>query len=247
MPEYPATSDGVDVGAYCRDVEAHLCRRNGGHLIRLVGPAFTLVRGWATQGIPLRVVLHGVDQTITRLEARGPRRRPVRVEFCEADVLGAYDQWRRAIGPHASRVTTAGDASGDGEVPLRRSPSLARHMERVVERLSSVRAGCDLAAGQAAAVDAALAALDEVLTQARGARGDAKQQVRAALVQVDETLLAALVEAHADTDGALDARVRQELRPLRERLTQTAYEDAAARVRRHLLRLDLGIPEIALP
>ena len=42
-----AVSDGVDVPAYCREVEAYLCRRNGGHLIRLVGPSFELVRDWA--------------------------------------------------------------------------------------------------------------------------------------------------------------------------------------------------------
>ena len=42
-----------DVHAYCREVEAYLCRRNDGHLIRVVGPAFELVKGWAAQGIPL--------------------------------------------------------------------------------------------------------------------------------------------------------------------------------------------------
>ncbi len=95
---------GVDIGAFCREVEAHLCRVNGGHLVRIVGPAFELVSGWAKEGMPLRIVLHGVDRTVTRLTAKGPRRRPVRIEFCEADVRDAYDQWRRAVGV---RVATA--------------------------------------------------------------------------------------------------------------------------------------------
>ena len=51
----PAAEHDEDAGAYCRAIEAHLCRKNDGHLIRISGPAFDLVRGWAEQGIPLRV------------------------------------------------------------------------------------------------------------------------------------------------------------------------------------------------
>ena len=40
----------VDLGAYCRAIEAHLCRVNGGHLIRVVGVAFDLV---ARRAIPI--------------------------------------------------------------------------------------------------------------------------------------------------------------------------------------------------
>ena len=36
------------VDDYCRQVEAYLCRKNDGHLVRIVGPAFEQVCGWAT-------------------------------------------------------------------------------------------------------------------------------------------------------------------------------------------------------
>jgi hypothetical protein len=64
---------------YCRQIEAHLCRKNDGHLIRIVGPAFEQVCGWATRGVPLTVAKRA-DRTRTLLCER-PRRRPVRVEF----------------------------------------------------------------------------------------------------------------------------------------------------------------------
>src|SRR6187549_31862 len=108
MHETDVTSPAAtDIGAFCRAVEAHLCRVNGGHLVRIVGPAFELVAGWAKEGLPLRVVLHGVDRTVARLTAKGPRRRPVRIEFCEADVRDATDQWRRAVGVHAAATQAA--------------------------------------------------------------------------------------------------------------------------------------------
>jgi hypothetical protein len=45
----------IDADDYCRQIEAHLCRKNDGHLIRIVGPAFEQVSGWAREGIPLSV------------------------------------------------------------------------------------------------------------------------------------------------------------------------------------------------
>ena len=91
---------------YCRQVEAYLCRKNDGHLIRIVGPAFEQVCGWAAKGVPLTVAMRGIDRYFERYYARGPRRRPVRIEFCEADVMDVFDEWRRALG-----ITTA-DAAG---------------------------------------------------------------------------------------------------------------------------------------
>ena len=42
--------------------------------------------------------MRGIDRYFERYYAKGPRRRPVRVEFCEADVLDVFDEWRRAVG-----------------------------------------------------------------------------------------------------------------------------------------------------
>ena len=78
------TQDPAD---YCRQIETYLCRKNEGHLIRIVGPVFEQVSAWAAQGVPLAVAFKGIDRYCERYYAKGPRRRPVRVEFCEADIL----------------------------------------------------------------------------------------------------------------------------------------------------------------
>ena len=61
----------MDTDEYCRDIEAHLCRRNGGHLVRLVGPAFDMVRGWAAAGFRSRWRCRGSTAYVDR----GPARR----------------------------------------------------------------------------------------------------------------------------------------------------------------------------
>src|SRR5256886_2978161 len=88
----------LDIQGYCREIEAYLCRKNDGHLIRVVGPSFELVSSWAAQGIPLKIAFRGIDRYFERYYSKGPRRRPVRIDFCEADVLDVFDEWRRALG-----------------------------------------------------------------------------------------------------------------------------------------------------
>ena len=76
---------------YVRAIEAHVCQKNDGHLIRVVGPAFEVVCAWERQGIPLKVALRGIDRYFERYYRNGPKRRPVRVEFCDTDVLETFD------------------------------------------------------------------------------------------------------------------------------------------------------------
>ena len=71
-------------------------------------------------GVPLTVAMRGIDRYFERYYAKGPRRRPVRVEFCEADVLDVFDEWRRALG------ITVADASQPRRIADGREASAAR-------------------------------------------------------------------------------------------------------------------------
>ena len=45
---------GTESVDFCREIETYLCKKNDGHLIRVVGPSFELVSGWAERGVPLK-------------------------------------------------------------------------------------------------------------------------------------------------------------------------------------------------
>ena len=169
----------MDPGAYCRHVEAYLCARNQGHLIRIVGPAFELVNGWSAAGIPLSVVRRAVDTVCARQRARGRRRRPIRIEFCEADVLDLFDDWKRAVGVGVGLSAPAADpdAGGEGSAgAVRRRSSLAAHLERAATRLAAW-AGAGEAEALARSVAAAAAELDAA--RPGEARPDPGEQVEA--------------------------------------------------------------------
>ena len=123
------------VDEYCRDIETYLCRKNDGHLIRVVGPSFEIVSrlGGAGRAAEDRVRRHrpllrallpqgsappaGEDRLLRRRRARCLRRMAPR-HRCSVDV---------------GLVSTSNQQSAIGN----KATSLPAHLERVVMRLTS--------------------------------------------------------------------------------------------------------------
>ena len=159
---------------YCREIETYLCRKNDGHLIRVVGPSFELVSHWEQQGIPLKIAFQGIDRYFERYYRRGPRRRPVKIDFCEADVLDVFDEWRRAVG--VAPAARAGGADGversaESLAPSASRSSLPAHLERVVTRLTAARANGSLGGEFDTVIDDIARELDQARSTSRGVRG----------------------------------------------------------------------------
>ena len=147
---------------YCRAVEAYLCRKNDGHLIRIVGPAFEQVCAWSRRGVPLAIAGRGIDRYFDRYYAKGTRRRPVRVEFCEADVLDVFDEWRRAIGIPSAAVAGGGLVGRGGTADLRvgqREGSAIEIHAGAVDGTAGAAAATGAGVGRCLPVGAAIAAI----------------------------------------------------------------------------------------
>lgn len=232
----------MDPAEYCREVEAYLCRKNEGHLVRIAGPAFEQVCGWAAAGVPLKIAFRGIDRYCERYYAKGPKRRPVRVEFCEADILDLFDDWRRAVGVNA---TTAA-AGEDAPEPPARKASLASHIERAVARLTGARAGGTRSARFDASMAAAVRELDGLAADASRARGDARTAIVDRLAGLDRQVLdAALREIDAATAATLHRETEAELAPFGSRMAPEARARAAEAAYARLVRETLGIPVIS--
>jgi hypothetical protein len=229
----------TDPAEYAREVETYLCRKNEGHLIRIVGPAFEQVCGWARQGVPLKIAFRGIDRYCERYYAKGPRRRPVRIEFCEADILDLFDDWRRAVG-----VTAQASAGDEPEEPRGRRTALASHLERVIARLTALRAG-RVGSALTDAVDSAVRELDGLAADARHARGEARDRIVERLAEIDRALLEAAGRVcDAAASAGRGAEAEPELAPFGSRMTPEARERAAAAAMARLLRESFGLPVI---
>jgi hypothetical protein len=190
----------------------------------------------------LNVAMRGIDRYFERYYAKGPRRRPVRVEFCEADVMDVFDEWRRALG-----ITTTESPAATPAPPVRegrRDESLPAHLERVVARLTALRAGDDRSLDTT--LDEIVNAIDVARAGAKTIRGEARQTLIARLRELDRRLLDA---AHAGCDAhtmqALTTEADADLAPFRGRMAPDAYEQSRRAAIDRLLRERRKLPTIA--
>jgi len=236
--------DGLDLGQYCRSVEEHLARVNEGHIIRIVGPAFELVRSWATEGIPLAVVYRGIEQKAERHRA-GRSKRPLRLEFCEDDVRAVYDEWRRAVGlwslDEGERTTGEGEAA---PTPHARRPSAVRELDRVVDRLSAAAGRLDESEAFRTRVAGILAAAIELREEVRRTRGDARRALAPRAADLDHAIADAAMLAEPEALARARAEAIEDLAPFRGRLTPDAWERAIDRAVDRLMRARRGLPVI---
>ncbi|MCC7008414.1 MAG: hypothetical protein IT184_06325 [Acidobacteria bacterium] len=245
----PEQGSAVDVGEYCRALEAHLTRVNDGQIIRIVGPAFELARGWAREGIPLSIVCHGIDRKAERHNA-GQARRALRLEFCEADVIATYERWRRAIGLRRSSLPSTNEpvADDDAAEPERRSGSVTRQLDRAMDRLSRVAGRLDRSEAFREAVTGVCQDLSTLREAVRGSRGAARAALLARLPAIDEAVLAAArAEVGEESVRALGELAAGELAPFRGRLTPAAWDQSVAISTSRLLRDQLDLPTIHEP
>jgi hypothetical protein len=238
-------SEEDERGEYCRELETYLCRKNDGHLIRIVGPAFEQVCGWSSRGIPLKLAMRGIDRYFERYYAKGRRRRPVRVEFCEPDVLDVFDEWRRSVGVSAASPSEGGSCdAATGSSSGSSAGSLPAHLERIIARLTTLRAGEDRSIDSA--VDAIVRELDAARPKAKTVRGDAREILLDRLRELDASLIEAVRAQYGDgTLQQLAAEADEELRPFRSRMSPETYQQSHRACVDRLLRDRARLPTIA--
>jgi hypothetical protein len=224
------------VDEYCRQIETYLCQKNDGHLIRVVGPSFEIVSGWAEQGVPIKIALAGIDRYFERYYRKGPRRRPVKIDFCDADVLDVFDEWKRAVGAQSSVASPQSSVS---------RPSLPSHLERVVLRLTSARVGGSLGDEFDAVIDRVAAELDTARAKAGGLRGEARQALLDRLSALDAELIRqARLSIDAGAMAAMTRAAESELAGFRGGMTADAFARAREAALDQLVRERLKLPAI---
>lgn len=237
----------ADVADYCRQVEAHLTRVNGGHLVRVVGPGFALVRQWADEGVPLSVVFRGIEQKAER-HAAGASKRPLRIEFCEADVRALYDDWRRAIG-----VTGTPAPAGTGSVDPADSTATGRRrsapkaIDRAIDRLGRLAGRLELPGEFRDAMSRIIEQLSSLRGELSHTRGAARQLLLERLGPIDRQLLDhARVAVPSGVIGEIIARAEQDLAPYRDRLSPDAWARAVSVTVDRGVREHLELPSLEL-
>ncbi|MEO6222483.1 MAG: hypothetical protein ABIP90_04480 [Vicinamibacterales bacterium] len=237
----------ADLADYCRQVEAHLTRVNGGHLVRVVGPGFALVKQWADDGVPLSVVFRAIEQKAER-HAVGASRRPLRIEFCENDVRALFDDWRRAIGVSASPDGNAGgEVASAGSGPTAKRRSVQKAIQRAIDRLGRLAGRLELSEEFREAMSRAIEQLSTLRDELVHTRGAAREHLLERFGPLERDLLdQARGVVPADVMRDLTIRAEQDLAPYRARLTPDAWARAVSITVDRGVREHLDLPSLEL-
>jgi hypothetical protein len=229
--------------SYCRDVESYLCRKNDGHLVRIVGPAFDLVCTWADRNVPLSIIKRAIDRAFERYHSKGQKRRPFRIEFCEEDVLEMFDAWCRAVGVSDTSLIELGNCS----TRERRAPSLVRHLDRIISDLISGRNGSIYPQKLTVLTDQIIETLDSFRSNAKTVRGEARQRIFEQLALFDQELTSA-VRTYSDSSLRKNLYIDAEndLSAFRDRMPKEEFQRAVEAGTDRLLRDHFKLPRISL-
>lgn len=173
-------------------------------------------RAWHEAGIPFELVEATLREVFERRRARGTERKMTSLRSCRRSVEAAWERQREL------RAAAA-------------VPSAAPPID-VGKRLEAL----------AAALPAKLPGRGEVEARLRSLRGEAAA-VEEALAELDQEILAAAEDAFTDAEkAALEKDLESVLAKLRRRLGAEQLQGARRDLREKLLRERLGLPELSL-
>ncbi|MET0624050.1 MAG: hypothetical protein ABW250_13785 [Pyrinomonadaceae bacterium] len=249
---------------YFTEIEEAFIRRRGRHL--LVSPLdWSLMESWKAMGIPLHVVLRGIEKSFDSYESR-PRNRSVKTLFyCQEEVEAQFAEWLESqtgahrdaaaepdaasAEPGAAEAKKAAEADDARALPFPRAVIEAHLSESRAELARALERR--RARGEDDAVCEALARagsrLEELAADfGRAARPDA-ELLEASLADLEGLIeralrasltQAALEEARAEAAG--------QLKPYRARMERATYEQTLDNLLAKSLRETAGVPRLSL-
>lgn len=247
---------------YFTEIEDAFIRRRGKHL--LVSPLdWSLMESWKAMGIPLHVVLRGIEKAFDSYEAR-PRNRSVKTLFyCQEEVEAQFAEWRESqTGAHAAAESGAGpEAGGAGKsdagaaAAAGEGTALPFPREVITAHLADCRRELGRAletrgAGEEALREAlarAAARLEEVAADFERAARPNAELLESSLTDLEGLIDRALhtslpAEAIAEARAAAGAQ----LKPYRARMERATYEQTLDNLTAKALREAAGVPRLSL-
>jgi len=225
---------------YFTEIEDTFVRRRGKHLF-LSPMDWALMETWKQQGIPLHIVLRGIEKSFDSFEAR-PRKRTVKsLLYCQEEIEAQYEEWLEArVGASTANGDTDADKTPFSEEAI--SEHLQRSRESLVQ-LAETRKPDDLSEAMTRAA-ALLAEIEQDL--AAGAPLDTRK-LEDSLGGLERMLNDSMftVASAADLEAQKEA-VKNQLKPYRNHMEASIYNQTFNNLLLKRLREQFAIPRLSL-
>ena len=192
---------------------------------------------WKQQGIPLHIVLRGVERSFDSYESR-PRKRTVKsLLYCQEEVEAQYAEWLEArVG--ASEQT---DDTDSAKTPFS-APAISEHLQRChseLVRLSQSRKEDDLSE----ALTRAASLLHEIHEDAVLDTRRLEDSLTGLERMLNDAMLNVITATELET---LKNGVKDQLKPYRSQMETDVYNQTFDNLLLKRLREQFGVPRLSL-
>jgi hypothetical protein len=225
---------------YFTEIEDAFVRRRGKHLF-LSPLDWALMETWKQQGIPLHIVLRGVERSFDSYESR-PRKRSVKtLLYCQEEVESQYAEWVEArVG-----VSEQTDGAESEKTPFT-ATAIIEHLQRCQSeliRLARSRKEDDLAEALARAAGLLQEIYDDVTGNAVLDTRRLEDSLTGLERMLNEAMLAVISSAELD---ALKSGVKEQLKPYRSQMEAAVYVQTFDNLLLKRLREQFAVPRLSL-
>jgi hypothetical protein len=225
---------------YFTEIEDAFVRRRGKHLF-LSPMDWALMETWKQQGIPLHIVLRGVEKSFDSFEAR-PRKRTVKsLLYCQEEVEAQYEEWVEA------HVGSSPGSEPDSDKTPFSFASISEHLKRSRTALAALVQSRKKEDDLSEALARATTLLVDIENDfASGAALDTRK-LEDSLTGLERMLNDAMLSV-VDKDGfdELKREVKDQLKPYRTQMEAAAYKQTFDNLLLKSLREHFAIPRLSL-
>ncbi|HEU4434704.1 MAG TPA: hypothetical protein VFR51_15070 [Pyrinomonadaceae bacterium] len=228
---------------YFTEIEDAFVRRRGKHLF-LSSLDWALMETWKQQGIPLHIVLRGVERSFDSYESR-PRKRSVKtLLYCQEEVEAQYAEWLEA------RVGASEQSNGDEGAELEKTPfsatAIGEHLQRCHDglvRLSQSRKDDDLTEALARAAALVREIHDDFTANAVLDTRRLEDSLTGLERMLNDAMLVVIPAAELD---ALKQGIKDQLKPYRSQMETAVYNQTFDNLLLKRLREQFAVPRLSL-
>jgi hypothetical protein len=238
---------------YFTEVEDTFVRRRAKHLL-LSSIDWALIESWKEMGVPLHVVLRGIEKAFDSWKSK-PRKRSVKtLLYCQEEVEAQFAEWLESrvgseVEPGDERdaeSVAADEAIASDKVPFSRAAILEHLRSGRAQILATLKSRVETDDLTETLVRAATLLEDLEKEQEETRQPDA-QKLEVSLTGIERSLSEALRRrSPADQQAALSAEIKKQLRPYRGQMEASAYEQTFENLLLKRLREQFGVPRLSL-
>jgi hypothetical protein len=234
---------------YFTEIEEHFVRRRGKHLF--VSPMdWSLIATWRDSGVPLHVVLRGIDRAMDTFFAKQPRRdsKVSTLFYCHASVMEEYARHMEShLGeePSAPTAPSAPEPAGDSGGPDRNT--MLEFLNAKKSEIKSLSGKLSAREGTSEGIDRCVQRLEEIIRDLEEDRQVDLEALDRDLAILDETLVGVLRPLLAPEQiAAWEQEAKKELKIYRKKLPRETYNKISENFLRTRIHRHFAIGELSL-